>query len=127
MVRGGQYSDESDSDWDSLSQAVPPPPASATAAEPSTQSGNVNTFSSHFFSLFVFSFLNDVPYHDQFHPLAQPADERPKLIPAFNEIVRPNSDSLRSMSAASTAKGPLTFIDRQLNGDTVASPQSTPE
>ncbi|XP_046650754.1 uncharacterized protein LOC124341845 [Daphnia pulicaria] len=96
MVRGGQYSDESDSDWDSLSQAVPPPPASATAAEPSTQS-------------------------------AQPADERPKLIPAFNEIVRPNSDSLRSMSAASTAKGPLTFIDRQLNGDTVASPQSSPD
>lgn len=24
MVRGDQYSDESDSDWDSVSQAVPP-------------------------------------------------------------------------------------------------------
>ena len=38
MVRGGQYSDESDSDWDSLSQAVPP---AVTAVEPSTESGKM--------------------------------------------------------------------------------------
>ena len=31
MVRGDQYTDESDSDWDSLSQAVPAPPMAQSA------------------------------------------------------------------------------------------------
>ncbi|KAK4008278.1 hypothetical protein OUZ56_013423 [Daphnia magna] len=89
MVRDVQYSDESESDWDSLSQAVPP----ATTVELTQPS------------------------------LAQ-MDERPKLAPAFNEMIPSSSDSFRSTHAA---KGPLTFIDRQLEGDAIVSPKSTRE
>lgn len=43
MVRGGQYSsDESDSDWDSLSQAVPP---ASSHVEPTTSSGKPTIWS----------------------------------------------------------------------------------
>ncbi|KAI9554106.1 hypothetical protein GHT06_019378 [Daphnia sinensis] len=94
MVRDIQYSDESESDWDSLSQAVPPP-TTLESTQPSL--GNF--------------------------PLAQ-MDERPKLAPAFNERIPSSSDSFRSTHVA---KGPLTFIDRQLEGDAAVSPKSTPE
>ncbi|XP_057375726.1 uncharacterized protein LOC130696639 isoform X2 [Daphnia carinata] len=89
MVRDIQYSDESESDWDSLSQAVPPP-TTVESTQPS---------------------------------LAQ-MDERPKLARAFNETIPSSSDSFRSTHAA---KGPLTFIDRQLESDAVVSQKSTRE
>ncbi len=56
--------------------------------------------------------------------LLAPTEDRSK-ISQYNEVVRPGSDTSRSIGAA---KGPLTFIDRQLNdGGSPAIKSSTRE
>lgn len=99
MVRGDQYTDESDSDWDSLSQAVPPSMAQ------SVQLGKFLIFDSGSFSSWQLPNLLGEDGHK-----TEPANEV--------AVRRTSADSNRSIGAA---KGPLTFIDRHLDSPAIQS------
>lgn len=127
MVRGDQYSDESDSDWDtSMSQAVsvPAPVLPVQSALQRQQSAETTTqpagnefkrisivCSKSLAWLLTIEEIEDEEEEED----DEEEEERPKTTSQYNEAVRANSDSSRRSIASATTKGPLTFIDRQSN------------